>query len=149
MYCLSVRRNSSSLVRNRDWFLNNYFIEKPVVTPPPRRNDDHHQDEGAGGFQEPRAIAYTLGWCSSPSLSAYLQAVCSRGVCSPSQARGHAPAQVVQVRHHLQLVRPAQVRGNCWRPPDALLTHHQQRPSHQDPHRRRRRAQCPVRRDIR
>ena len=31
MYCLSVRRNSSSLVRNRDWFLNNYFIEKPVV----------------------------------------------------------------------------------------------------------------------
>ena len=32
MYCLSVRRNSSSLVRNRDWFLNNYFIEKPVVT---------------------------------------------------------------------------------------------------------------------
>ena len=32
MYCLSVGRTSSSLVRNRDWFLNNYFIEKPVVT---------------------------------------------------------------------------------------------------------------------
>ena len=26
-YCLPVRRNSSSLVRNRDWFLNNYFIK--------------------------------------------------------------------------------------------------------------------------
>ena len=27
-----MRRNSSSLVRKRDWSLNNYFIEKPVVT---------------------------------------------------------------------------------------------------------------------
>ena len=31
-YCLPVRRNSSLLVRKRDWSLNNYFIEKPVVT---------------------------------------------------------------------------------------------------------------------
>ena len=33
-YCLPVRRDSSLLVRKRDWSLNKYFIEKPVVTPP-------------------------------------------------------------------------------------------------------------------
>ena len=39
----------------------------PPLTPPPRRNDDHHQDEGAGGFQEPRAIACILGGAQAPA----------------------------------------------------------------------------------
>ena len=33
----------------------------PLLPPPPRRKGDHHQDEGARGFQEPRAIACILG----------------------------------------------------------------------------------------
>lgn len=33
----------------------------PPLPPPSRRNDDNHQDEGAGGYQEPRAIACILG----------------------------------------------------------------------------------------
>ena len=33
----------------------------PPLPPRPRRNEDRHQDEGAGGFQEPRAIACILG----------------------------------------------------------------------------------------
>ena len=37
------------------------------MLPPPRRNDDHHQDEGAGGFQEPRAIACILGGAQAPA----------------------------------------------------------------------------------
>ena len=39
----------------------------PPLPPPPRRNDDHHQDEGAGGFQEPRAIACILGGAQAPA----------------------------------------------------------------------------------
>ena len=38
-----------------------------LLLPPPRRNDDHHQDEGAGGFQEPRAIACILGGAQAPA----------------------------------------------------------------------------------
>ena len=33
----------------------------PPLPLQPRRNEDRHQDEGAGGFQEPRAIACILG----------------------------------------------------------------------------------------
>ena len=36
------------------------------LPPPPRRNEDQHQDEGAGGFQEPRAIACILGGAQAP-----------------------------------------------------------------------------------
>ena len=39
----------------------------PPLPPPPRRNDDHHQDEGAGCFQEPRAIACILGGAQAPA----------------------------------------------------------------------------------
>ncbi|XP_073366519.1 uncharacterized protein [Aegilops tauschii subsp. strangulata] len=39
----------------------------PPLPPPPRRNDDHHHDEGAGGFQEPRAIACILGGAQAPA----------------------------------------------------------------------------------
>ena len=37
------------------------------MPPTPRRNEDHHQDEGAGGFQEPRAIACILGGAQAPA----------------------------------------------------------------------------------
>jgi len=39
----------------------------PLLPPPPRRNEDHHQDKGAGGFQEPRAIACILGGSQAPA----------------------------------------------------------------------------------
>src|SRR3954464_646972 len=35
--------------------------------PPPRRNDNPHQYEGAGGFQETRAIACILGGAQAPA----------------------------------------------------------------------------------
>ena len=45
---------------------------------------------------------------------------------------------MIQVSHHVQFGRSAQVCGYCRRPPNALFTSHQQCASHQDPHRRRR-----------
>ena len=39
----------------------------PPLPPQPRRNEDRHQDEGAGGFQEPRAIACILGGAQAPA----------------------------------------------------------------------------------
>ena len=45
----------------------------PLLPLPLRRNDDHHQDEGAGGFQEPRAIACILGGAQAPAS----QRICS------------------------------------------------------------------------
>src|SRR4051812_44551994 len=39
----------------------------PSLPPQPRRNEDRHQDEGAGGFQEPRAIACILGGAQAPA----------------------------------------------------------------------------------
>src|SRR3954470_18534372 len=40
----------------------------PPLPPQPRRNEDRHQDEGAGGFQEPRAIACILGGAQAPAF---------------------------------------------------------------------------------
>ena len=39
----------------------------PPLPPSSRRNKDHHQDEGAGGFQEPCAIACILGGSQAPA----------------------------------------------------------------------------------
>ena len=53
------------------------------------------------------------------------------------------------MHYHVQLSGSAQVRGNGRGPADALLTSHQQRAGHQDPHRWRGRTQRLVRRDVR
>ena len=109
----------------------------------------HHRQEG-GGWGLPRAACYRLhlGRCPGPSLSAHLQAVCSRGECSPPKDRGLASSQVVHVCHHVQFNGSTQVRSNSWCPPDALLSSYQQRASHHDPHQWRRRTQRSVRRDV-
>ena len=39
----------------------------PNLPPPRTGNEDHHQDEGARGFQEPRAIACILGGAQAPA----------------------------------------------------------------------------------
>src|SRR4051812_34742438 len=39
----------------------------PPLPPQSRRNEDRQQDEGAGGFQEPRAIACILGGAQAPA----------------------------------------------------------------------------------
>ncbi|KAM3227037.1 hypothetical protein ACQJBY_059158 [Aegilops geniculata] len=39
----------------------------PPLPPQPRRNEYRHQDEGAGGFQKPRAIACILGGAQAPA----------------------------------------------------------------------------------
>ena len=97
---------------------------------------------GRGGWGLPGAARDCLhpGRSSSPSLSTHLQAVRPRSKRSPPQARGHAPSQVVGVHHHVQLSGSAQVRDHNRSPPNALFPNHQQRASHQDPHRWRRRA---------
>src|SRR4051812_23516410 len=39
----------------------------PPLPPQPRRKEDCHQNEGAGGFQEPRAITCILGGAQAPT----------------------------------------------------------------------------------
>ena len=109
--------------------------DSPAVRTPPSLGLPQ-RSSGRGGWGLPGTACNRLhpGRSSSPSLSAHLQAVRPRSECSPPQARGHAPSQVVQLHHHFQLSRSAQVCGYSWRPPNALFTSHQQCASHQDSH---------------
>ena len=114
-------------------------IEKERRPPPGR---------GGWGLLGAACNRLHLGRRPGPSLSMHLQTVRSRGERGAPQARGHAPTQVVPMCHHFQLGRSAQVRSHRWRPPYAVFPSHQQCVGYQDPHRRRRRAQRPVRRRI-